>query len=120
MAVCVVLVVESAAPAAAIGSSQFFWWIALLILFFLPYGLVSAELGTTYDDEGGIYDWVKRAFGRKWGARVAWLYWINYPILDGEFSGIVCRSYYANFPGFIWDAGFDFYSAHFCVDCCYY
>lgn len=63
MAVCVVLVVESAAPAAAIGSSQFFWWIALLILFFLPYGLVSAELGTTYDDEGGIYDWVKRAFG---------------------------------------------------------
>lgn len=70
MAVCVVLVVESAAPAAAIGSSQFFWWIALLILFFLPYGLVSAELGTTYDDEGGIYDWVKRAFGRN-GVRVS-------------------------------------------------
>ncbi|WP_088825599.1 APC family permease [Listeria goaensis] len=80
MAVCVILVVESAAPAAAIGSSQFFWWIALLILFFLPYGLISAELGTTYDDEGGIYDWIKRAFGRKWGGRVAWFYWINYPI----------------------------------------
>ncbi|EUJ28812.1 amino acid permease family protein [Listeria floridensis FSL S10-1187] len=80
MAVCVILVVESAAPAAAIGSSQFFWWVALLILFFLPYGLISAELGTSYDDEGGIYDWVKRAFGNKWGGRVAWLYWINYPI----------------------------------------
>lgn len=80
MAVVVVLVVESAAPAAAIGSSQFFWWIAMLGLFFLPYGLISAELGTTYDDEGGIYDWVKRAFGGRWGARVAWLYWINYPL----------------------------------------
>ena len=80
MAVVVILVVESAAPAAAIGSSQFFWWIAMLGLFFLPYGLISAELGTTYDDEGGIYDWVKRAFGRRWGARVAWLYWINYPL----------------------------------------
>ncbi|MFS0784278.1 APC family permease [Bacillus sp. 1P06AnD] len=80
MAVCVILVVESAAPAAAIGSSQFFWWILLMVLFFLPYGLISAELGTTYNDEGGIYDWVKRAFGRRWGARVAWLYWINYPI----------------------------------------
>lgn len=80
MAVVVILVVESAAPAASIGSSQFFWWIAMLGLFFLPYGLISAELGTTYDDEGGIYDWVKRAFGRRWGARVAWLYWINYPI----------------------------------------
>ncbi len=80
MAVCVILVVESAAPAAAIGPSQFFWWISLLILFFLPYGLISAELGTTYEDEGGIYDWVKRAFGHRMGARVAWLYWINYPI----------------------------------------
>ena len=80
MAVCVILVVESAAPAAAIGSSQFFWWFLMLGLFFLPYGLISAELGTTYNDEGGIYDWVKRAYGRRWGARVSWLYWINYPI----------------------------------------
>lgn len=80
MSVVVVLVVESAAPAAAIGPSQFFWWGALLLFFFLPYGLISAELGTTYDDEGGIYDWVKRAFGRKWGGRAAWLYWINFPI----------------------------------------
>ena len=47
-AVCVVLVVESAAPAAAIGNSQFFWWALLLVGFFLPYGLISAELGTTY------------------------------------------------------------------------
>lgn len=80
MAVCVILVVESAAPAAAIGSSQFFWWFLMLGLFFLPYGLISAELGTTYNDEGGIYDWVKRAYGRRWGARVSWFYWINYPI----------------------------------------
>ena len=74
MAVVVILVVESAAPAAAIGSSQFFWWGLLLILFFLPYGLISAELGTTYDGEGGIYDWVKKAYGRKWGARVIFLF----------------------------------------------
>lgn len=80
MAVVVILVVESAAPAAAIGSSQFFWWGLLLVLFFLPYGLISAELGTTYDDEGGIYDWVKKAYGRRWGGRVAWFYWINFPI----------------------------------------
>lgn len=79
-AVCVVLVVESAAPAAAIGNSQFFWWIFLLIGFFLPYGMISSELGTTYDDEGGIYDWVKRAFGKSWGTRVAWYYYINFPL----------------------------------------
>lgn len=80
MAVVVVLVVESAAPAAAIGPSQFFWWIFLLILFFIPYGLISSELGTTYVGDGGLYDWVKQAFGRRWGGRLAWLYWLNYPL----------------------------------------
>jgi glutamate:GABA antiporter len=80
MAVVVVMVVESVAPAAAIGNSQFFWWIFLLILFFIPYGLISSELGTTYAGEGGLYDWVKQAFGSRWGGRLAWAYWVNYPI----------------------------------------
>lgn len=80
MSVVVILVVESAAPAAAIGTSQFFWWIFLLILFFLPYGMISSELGTAYTGDGGLYDWVKKAFGSRWGGRLAWLYWINYPI----------------------------------------
>ncbi|MDR3360620.1 MAG: APC family permease [Bifidobacteriaceae bacterium] len=79
-AVCVILVVEAAAPSAAIGSSQYFWWAFLLVAFFLPYGLVSAELGTTYQGEGGLFDWVNRAFGRRWGSRVAWYYWINFPL----------------------------------------
>lgn len=89
MAVTVVLVAESVAPAAAVGPSQFFWWILLLLGFFLPYGLVSAELGTTYDDEGGIYDWVKRAFGPRNGGRVAWYYWINYPLWMGSLAVLV-------------------------------
>jgi amino acid transporter len=80
MSVVVILVAESAAPAAAIGTSQFFWWIFLLVLFFLPYGLISSELGTTYAGDGGLYDWVKQAFGPRWGGRLAWLYWINYPL----------------------------------------
>lgn len=80
MSVVVIMVVESVAPAAAIGTSQFFWWIFLLILFFVPYGLISSELGTTYVGEGGLYDWVKQAFGSRWGGRLAWVYWINYPI----------------------------------------
>lgn len=77
---CVVFTCDAAAPAAAIGNSQFFWWVLLTFTFLLPYGFVVAELGTTYDSEGGLYDWVRDAFGDRWGARVAWLYWINYPI----------------------------------------
>lgn len=85
-AVCIVLVVESSAPAAAIGNAQFFWWIFLLIGFFLPYGLISAELGTTYEGEGGICDWVGRAFGKRWGSRVAWYYYINFSLWMGSLA----------------------------------
>lgn len=85
-AVCVVLVVESSTPAAAIGNSQYFWWIVLLAAFFLPYGLVSAELGTTYDDDGGIFDWVRRAFGNRWGSRIAWYYYINFSLWVGSLA----------------------------------
>lgn len=78
--ICVVFVCEAAAPAAAIGNQQFFWWIFLIITFLLPYGMVAAELGTAYDSEGGIYDWVRDALGDKWGARISWYYWINFPL----------------------------------------
>lgn len=78
--ICVVFVAEAAAPAAAIGNAQFFWWIFLIITFLLPYGMVVAELGTTYDSDGGLYDWIRDAFGDKWGSRVSWYYWINFPL----------------------------------------
>ena len=78
--VCLTLVCESVMPTAAIGNTQYFWWILLLVAFCIPYGMISAELGTTYQSEGGLYDWVKRAFGPKWAGRVAWNYWINFPL----------------------------------------
>ena len=78
--ICVVFVCEAAAPAAAIGNQQFFWWIFLILTFLLPYGMIVAELGTTYDGEGGIYDWVREGLGDKWGARISWYYWVNYPL----------------------------------------
>ena len=71
--ICVVFVAEAAAPVAAIGNSQFFWWLFMIIAFLLPYGLISSELGTTYQGEGGLYDWIHQAFpGTRWGARASW------------------------------------------------
>lgn len=78
--ICVVFVAEAAAPVASIGNSQYFWWILMIVAFLLPYGLIAAELGTTYEGDGGIYDWVTKAYGHKMGARVSWFYWINYPL----------------------------------------
>lgn len=79
--ICVVFVAEAAAPVASIGNSQFFWWIVMIIAFLIPYGLISSELGTTYQGDGGLYDWVHQAYpGTKWGARASWWYWLNFPL----------------------------------------
>ncbi|MFN3231309.1 MAG: APC family permease [Alphaproteobacteria bacterium] len=75
--VCAILVIDQLAASAAIGPQAIFWWIFTMILFFIPYGLITAELGTTYPEQGGIYAWITRAYGRRWGGRTAWLWWIN-------------------------------------------
>ena len=46
--ICVVFTIEACAPAAAIGNSSVFWWLLLFVTFLVPYGLIVAELGTTY------------------------------------------------------------------------
>jgi glutamate:GABA antiporter len=75
--VCAILVVDTLAASAAIGPSSLTWWVITLVLFFIPYGLMTAELGATYPDEGGIQDWIRRAFGDRWAARATWYYWVN-------------------------------------------
>ena len=79
--ICVVFVAEAAAPVASIGNSQYFWWIFMIIAFLLPYGLISSELGTTYNGDGGMYDWIRAAYPKgKTAGRTAWYYWINFPL----------------------------------------
>ena len=87
--ICVVFVAEAAAPVAAIGNSQYFWWLFLMLTFLLPYGLIASELGTTYQGEGGIYDWVTKAFGHRMGARTSWYYWINFPLWMASLA-VIC------------------------------
>ena len=87
--VCIILVGDAVAPTASIGNSQYFWWIIMLIGFFVPYGLISAELGTQYPSEGGMYTWIKKAFGKKWAGRVAWYYWVNYPLWVASLADLV-------------------------------
>ena len=52
--VCIILVGDAVAPTAAIGNSMYVWWAIMLIGFFVPYALISAELGTQYPSEGGM------------------------------------------------------------------
>jgi amino acid transporter len=66
-------------PASALfGETLIFFSIFSAIVFLIPTALVSAELSSSWTDEnGGIYGWVKSAFGEKWGLLTVWLQWIN-------------------------------------------
>jgi len=92
--ICAIIVLDTLGASASIGASTIAWYIITLVLFFIPYGLITAELGSTYPEQGGIYTWVRRAFGEKWAARTTWYYWINvalwmpsvYVLFAGVFS----------------------------------
>jgi amino acid transporter len=40
------------------------WLVVTAVLFVVPYMLLMAEVGSTFTQEGGPYEWVKLAFGR--------------------------------------------------------
>lgn len=63
--------------AALFGTSLIFFFVLATVVFLLPVSLVSAELSSTWTKHGGIYNWVKLAFGDKVGFLAIWLQWIN-------------------------------------------
>jgi glutamate:GABA antiporter len=65
------------ATAAKAGPSAIALWLLAALFFFVPQGLVVGELSSRFPDEGGIYQWTKRALGERHGYVCGWCYWIN-------------------------------------------
>lgn len=61
---------------AAYGFSLVFYYIVCALLFFIPSALVSAELTTGWPQTGGIYVWVREAFGKPAAFVVIFIQWI--------------------------------------------
>jgi len=57
------------------GFSLIFYYLVAAIAFFVPTALVAAELATGWPETGGIYVWVREAFGKKIGFMTIWLQW---------------------------------------------
>lgn len=81
-------------PATALFGSQLIFYFILGALFFLiPTALVSAELASGWAKQGGIYIWVKQAFGKKMGFLAIWLQWIEnviwYPTILSFVAGTI-------------------------------
>ncbi len=60
---------------AELGMSSIFFLVFAAVVFLVPSALVSAELATTF--KGGVFDWVKEAFGDQLGFLAIWLQWIQ-------------------------------------------
>jgi amino acid transporter len=76
-AVSAMITLDTVATSSAIGVQSITLFILFAVIFFVPYGLITAELGSGWPDEGGIYVWVREAYGPRWGTFTAWLYWVN-------------------------------------------
>jgi amino acid transporter len=65
------------------GAQAIFWLAVSAVTFLIPYGLLTAELGTAFPVEGAAYEWVRLAFGHLAGAVTAVMYWISNPVWLG-------------------------------------
>lgn len=79
---------------ALFGPSLIFFFVLSAIIFLIPVALVAAELASTWShDEGGIYCWVKHAFGENLAFLAIWLQWVNtmvwYPSILSFIAAIV-------------------------------
>lgn len=86
------------------GIHALFYYLAVILFFFIPSAFVFSELGSGFPQEGGIYNWVTKAFGHRIGNIAMWSQWLTiiftFPvILSFTFSLFV----YPFFPHLIHD-----------------
>jgi glutamate:GABA antiporter len=81
--VCAIVAVDTIGQSSSYGAQAIFWLIVSALTFLIPYGLLTAELGTAFPTEGATYDWVRLAYGHFAGAVVSVLYWLSNPIWLG-------------------------------------
>jgi amino acid transporter len=108
------MVVADTIGAIAVGGGQAFTWLVVLfVTFFIPSALISAELGAAIPEEGGVYVWVRRAFGRYAGALTSLFYWAGTPMWLGGSVAVVAMAVWQQFLGPLSLAGLYLFGAVF-------
>jgi glutamate:GABA antiporter len=62
---------------ASIGSTGIIYYLLAALFFFVPSALVVKKLAIAHPDNGGIYSWVRKAFGDNIGLAAMWMEWVN-------------------------------------------
>jgi amino acid transporter len=81
--ICALVGLDTLGTVASYGAQGFTWMLFIAIFFFLPYGLLTAELGSAFTDEGAPYTWTRMAFGRFVAALNQVPSWLSNPIWLG-------------------------------------
>jgi amino acid transporter len=77
ISVAAVLSVRNFPSMAVYGWASIGWYVLGTLLFLLPITLASAELATGWSKGGGVYLWVKEAFGERAGFIAVFCEWSN-------------------------------------------
>ena len=70
-------IAKSTASSFGLGLGAIPSWVLFSFIFFVPCALICAELASTYPRDGGLFEWVKEAYGEKFGFLGSWLNWTS-------------------------------------------
>ncbi|MFM8454989.1 MAG: APC family permease, partial [Gammaproteobacteria bacterium] len=75
MTVSAIISLRNLPSTALEGSTCIFFFLVAAVCFLIPVALSCAELASAWPKQGGIYIWIKEAFGPKFGFLALWLEW---------------------------------------------
>ena len=77
---------------AEFGPSLIFYYILCGLFFLLPCAYVCAELSSTWPETGGLYVWIKQAFGGRAAFISAWFLWVYNIIWFPTIMAFICQT----------------------------
>ncbi len=96
--VCAIVGLDTLGQVSSYGAQTFTWVLVLAVGFLFPYALVMAELGSSFAQEGGPYEWMKLAWGRFVAGIGAVLYWVTNPLwVGGSLAFIATEAWSKNY-----------------------
>ena len=98
---CALVGLDTLGAVASYGPQGFFWLVVMAITFIGPYMLIMSEIGSSFTEEGGPYEWVKLAFGRAQAGIAAVVYWASNPFWVGGSLAFIASAAWAatDLPG---------------------
>jgi amino acid transporter len=93
---CALVGLDTLGAVAAYGPQGFFWLVVMAATFVVPYMLIMSEVGSSFTEEGGPYEWVKLSFGRFQAGIAAVVYWASNPFWVGGSLAFIASAAWAS------------------------